>query len=445
MSYDQLVKNVLNQFKKAGTDAEVFLQTKDELSISVREGKLENWKQSGSKGMGIRVLDKGRLSFVDSTDFSKGSIDAMVDKALSLVKIASEDEHNVLPGPGGTRHEPAIYDPEVKKVPASRKTELAKDIERKALAFDPLITKPEGCSYLDVEGEVIVANTLGIFEKHKGTYCEIKVGVVAEKGESQQPGEYETASRFFSDLMGADEIARNAAYRAVAMVGGEPVETQKTSVIFDRITGERLLDGLADAVNGEQVELGRSFLKGRLNQSVASDLVSIVDDGIKDRAVGSRPADAEGVPTQRRAIVEKGVLKGFFYNARAASRGKTKSTGNAARWGYGATPGIGHHNFYMIAGRHTPEEIIRETNSGFLVLQTIGFGVNSVTGGFSVGAAGVWVKDGKPSGPVAKVTVASNMLAMLQGIDAVGNDLIMDRGTACPTFRTKEMTIGGTG
>jgi PmbA protein len=443
MRYEQVVKEVLGRFRKAGADAEVFLETRDELSIDVREGKLETLKQSASKGMGVRVLHKGRMSFVDSTDFSKGSIDSLVDKALSLAKVALEDEHNVFPTPQGERHEPAVYDPEVKKIPREEKMKMALDIEKKALAFDPLIERSEGCSYFDVEGEVIVANTLGVFEGHRGTYCQIRAGVVAEKGESRQPGEYETASRYFRDLMKVDEIARNLGYRAVSMVGGEKVKSQASPVVFDRVAGERLLNGLADALNGDDVALGRSFLVGRVGQKIAAESVTVIDDGIMDRGVASRPVDAEGVPTRKRTMVERGILKGYFYNARGASRAKSESTGNAFRWGYGATPGTGHHNFYMVRGTLTPEEIVKNTKSGLLVLQTIGFGVNSHSGGFSVGVSGVWIKDGKLAGPVVEVTVASDMLTMLQGVDAIGDDLIMDRGTACPTFRIREMTIGG--
>lgn len=220
--------------------------------------------------------------------------------------------------------------------------------------------------------------------------------------------------------------------------------TQTAPVIFDRIAGERLFSGVADALNGEQVALDRSFLKGKLSKRIASDLVTLIDDGLVDRGNASLPVDAEGVPTQRRTIVEKGVLKGYFYNARAAARMKGKSTGNAVRWGYNSLPGIGHHNFYLAPGELSPDDIVENTQRGLYVLQTIGFGVDSDTGGFSVGASGVWIEDGKRVKPVAKVTVASHMLDMLMGIDAVANDLIMDRRLTCPTFRIKEMTIGGT-
>jgi len=443
MRYEQLVKDVLGQCKKAGADAEVFLQTRDELSIDVREGKLETLKQSASKGMGVRVLQNGRMSFVDSTDFSKGSLDSLVEKALSLVKVALADEHNVFPRPQGKRHEPVIYDPELKKIPREQKLKLALDVEKRALAFDALIKRSEGCSYFEVEGEAIVANTLGIFEGHRGTYCQIRAGVVAEKGESRQPGEYETASRYFTDLMKADEIARNAGFRAAVMVGGEKVKSQLAPVVFDRVAGERLLNGLGDALNGEDVALGRSFLVDKVEEKIAADSVTVIDDGIMDRGVASRPVDAEGIPTRRRTMVDKGMLKGYLYNARGASRVKGESTGNASRWGYGTTPGTGRHNFYMVSGNLTPESIIESTKSGLLVLQPIGFGVNSHSGAFSIGVSGVWIKDGKLSGPVVQVTVASDMLTMLQGIDAIADDLIMDRGTVCPTFRIREMTIGG--
>jgi len=443
MDYEELVRDILRRFRKAGADAEVFLQSGDNLGIDVREGNLENLKQSGFKGVGVRVLYKKKMSFVDSTDFSKSSIDSLVDKGLSLAKIASEDEYNVLPMAEKPEAHPIIYDSDLKRISIEKKIELAKDVERGALSYDPLITKPEGCSYEDNDHRVIVANTLGIFENYTATYYRIEVGVVAEKGESQQPGEYETGSRFFSDLMNTEDIANNAGYRAVAMVGGEPVKTQRAAVIFDRLTGERLLSGIADALNGEQVALERSFLKGKVGQKVGSGLVTLIDDGTMDKGNASRPVDGEGVPTQKRTVIQEGILKGYFYNARAACRVKGKSTGNAARWGYGSRPGIGHHNFHMLPGKLSPDDIVKSTSKGLYVFQTIGFGVDAQSGGFSVGASGVWVENGKLVGPVARVTVASHMLQMLEGIDAVGNDMIWDRSTVCPTFRVEEMTIGG--
>ncbi|MFQ5905698.1 MAG: TldD/PmbA family protein [bacterium] len=443
MDYEELARDILSRFKKAGADAEVFVQVGDNLEIAVREGNLENLKQSGFKGVGVRVLFRKRMSFVDSTDFSKGSIDSLVDKGLSLAKIASEDEYNVLPMPEKPEAQPRIYDSEVKRISIEEKTELAKRIEGKALSYDPLITKSEGCSYEDSDQRVVVANTLGVFQSYFATYCHVELGVVAEKGESRQPGEYETGSRFFSDLMSIEDIADNAGRRAVAMVGGEPVKTQRAAVIFDRLTGERLLGGIADALNGEQVALERSFLRGKVGERIGSPLVTLIDDGIMDKGNGSRPVDGEGVPTQKRTLVEQGILKGYFYNARAASRTKGRSTGNGSRRGYGSVPGIGHHNFYMVPGRLSPDDIVKGTSRGLYVLQAIGFGVDAESGGFSVGASGVWIENGRPAGPVAKVTAASRMPQMLQGIDAIGNDLIMDRSTVCPTFRIKEMTIGG--
>lgn len=444
MGYEELVRDILRRFRKTGADAEVFLEAGDQLDIRVRDGNLENLKQSGFKGMGVRVIYRKRMSFVDSTDFSKGSVDSLVDKGLSLARMASEDEFNVFPPPEKPTHRPDIYDSEVKKTPLERKIELAKQVERRALSYDPLITKPEGCAYRESDRQVIVANTLGVFETYMATRCRIEVGVVAEKGESQQPGEYETASRFFSDLMSAEDIAANAARRAVTMVGGAPVQTQTAPVIFDRIAGERLLDGIANALDGEQVALERSFLRGRVGQQIGSELVTLVDDGIMDRGNASLPLDAEGVPTQKRTVVERGILKGYFYNARAASRVNGTSTGNAARWSYNGLPGIGHHNFYLLPGKLSPNEIIKTTDKGLYVLQTIGFGIDAQSGGFSVGASGVWIEGGKPVKPVAKVTIASHMSHMLTGIDAVADDLIMDRSLTCPTFRLKEMTIGGT-
>jgi PmbA protein len=443
MEYEELVKEILGKFKKAHSDAEVFLQTGEQLNIDVREGKVENLKQAGSKGLGIRVLRNKKMSFVDSTDFSKGSVDALIDEALTLAGMASEDEFNVLVQSAKATHSPAIYDPEIEKIPIEKKIELLVEMEKKGLSYDSLITKSGGCAYSNSWNARVVGNTLGTFASYRESYFFMKASVVAEKGASQQPGEYETSSRFFSGLMDADRAAANAGYRAAVMVGGEPVKTQRAPVIFDRLTGERLLDGVASALNGEQVELQRSFLAGKLGQKIGSPLVTITDDGIMEKGNASAPVDGEGVPTQKRVVIKEGVLKGYMYNTRAAFRVKTSSTGNGVRWGYGDLPGIGAHNFYLAPGGLTAEEIVKGTDKGLYVLQTIGFGVDSESGGFSIGASGVWVEGGKIVAPVARVTVASSMLEMLGGIDAVAGDLVLDRGMSCPTFRIKEMMIGG--
>ena len=221
------------------------------------------------------------------------------------------------------------------------------------------------------------------------------------------------------------------------------IGTQKASVIFDTSVAGSLLGGVLGAINGERVIQGASFLKNSMNQQFASELLTIIDDGTRPRGLGSSPFDGEGVPTQKRVLVEKGVLKSFIYNTIAAKRAGVKSTGNASRGGFNSLPGIGNHNLYLEAGKHTPEEIIKNTKKGILLTGVTGYGINPVNGNFSGGASGLWIENGEIVHPVKGLTIAGSAGDILMAIDMMGNDLDMNKSFAAPTLRIAEMQIGG--
>ncbi len=225
------------------------------------------------------------------------------------------------------------------------------------------------------------------------------------------------------------------------------VKTQKAAVIFDPDVAYGLLGGILGAVNGEQVLQGASFLGSKLNQKIGSELITVIDDGTRPKGVSSAPFDGEGVPTQKRMIIDRGVLKGFMYNTIVARRAGVKSTGNASRAGFTSLPDIGPNNFYMAAGNSTVEEIIKTTKAGLLLKEVTGYGINPVNGNFSGGASGFWIEDGKVAFPVKGLTIAGTADEMLNGIDMVANDLDLDRAPyfrmTAPTFRIKLLQIGG--
>ncbi len=171
--------------------------------------------------------------------------------------------------------------------------------------------------------------------------------------------------------------------------------------------------------------------------------MTLIDDGIRAKGLGSKPFDGEGVATQKRIIVDKGILQGFMYNTIVARRAGVKSTGNAAREGFSSLPGIGPHNFYVAAGQAKPEDIIKATKTGLLVKEVTGYGINPVNGHFSGGASGFWIENGQITFPVKGLTIAGSAEEILFGIDMVAMDLDLNRTIAAPTFRVKALQIGG--
>ncbi|MFB3852629.1 MAG: TldD/PmbA family protein [Vicinamibacterales bacterium] len=443
MDYKQLADDLVRSCVRKGADAaEVYLQIARNLSIEVRNGNLETVEEAASQGVGFRVFVKGRMAFSNSNDLRQASLDSAMARAIEFAGITTADESNVLPADKAVTTVEGLYDESIAKVPMDRKIEMARELEKLAMK-DPRITKSAGAGYSESEGEIFISNSNGISKSYKSSSCSLGVSVVAEKGDQKSSGGESCRRRFFADLASAEEIAAKAAARAIDMLDPRMVKTQRAAVIFDPDVASAVLGGILAAIDGERVLQGASFLGTRLNQKIASDLVTLIDDGTRPKGLSSRPFDGEGVPTARRVIVDKGVLKGFMYNVIVAKRAGVESTGNASRGGFSSLPGIGPHGFYMEAGTAAPEDIIEATRLGLLLKNVTGYGINPVSGDFSGGASGHWIENGRIAFPVKGLTIAARATDMLDGIDMVASNLDLNRSTTAPTFRIKEMQIGG--
>jgi PmbA protein len=335
-----------------------------------------------------------------------------------------------------------LYDPKIAQVPMDEKIDLAKRAEALAMK-DPRITKSDGARYQEADGETVIANSNGLLKGYRSGGCGYGVSVVAEKGDQKSSGAESCSRRFYADLKPAEEIAAKAVKDAAEALDPRPVKTQQAAVIFTPDVARALIGGILAAVNGERVLQGASFLAKKMGQKIASELLTIVDDGTREKGLASEPFDGEGVPTQRRALVERGVLAGFMYNTIVAKRAGVKSTGNASRGGFTGLPGIGPHNVIMAAGPAKPEDIIRATKTGLLLQEVTGYGINPVNGHFSGGAGGFWIEEGKIAFPVKGLTIAGTAGDILNGIDMVADDVDLDRTMAAPTFRVRLLQIGG--
>ncbi len=429
--------------RSGATEAEVFVQSGERVHVHVSRGRMENLTRAGSKGVGLRVLVGGRLAFLSSSDFTEKLLDGLVEETVALASQASPEPHNGLPDPLPAADVEGIYDPDLAGIPLEEKIELAGTLDRHVFETEPRIRNTEGAIYSDGTVENLIANSKGLLRSWKESFVSIVVSPVAEKGELKQVAHGWSSARRFRDLRPPREVAAEACRRANLLLGGESVATQKIPVVMDSRAGTGLLEGLAEAVNGENVYRGRSFLSEKMDRRIGSELLNVVDDGTMAGGMASSPVDGEGVPTSRKAVVESGVLRTFLYDTYTARKAKASSTGNAARDSYASRPMIGSLNFYLEPGDKTLEELIGEVDRGFYVLRTMGGGANAVTGDFSAGAAGVWIQDGKLTYPVAKVTIAASLFEMFEGIEAVANDLVLDSGVSAPSYRIRSMTVSG--
>ncbi|UCG27015.1 MAG: TldD/PmbA family protein [Bacteroidales bacterium] len=445
MDYKIIAENLVSNCLKKGADAaEIYIESNRELSIELRNGDIETVQEATSHGAGFRVFVEGKMAFSHCNDFSDEALDDAISRAVDFAGNTTPDENNVLPEDELITEVEGLYDPEIAEISMDKKIELAKKVESLAME-DVRITKSSGAGFSEGESEIIIGNSNGLLKNYRSTYCSFGVGVVAEKEDQKSSGYEYCSRRFFSDLKPPEEVAIKAAKDAYEMLDPRMVKTQKAAVVFDPDVARSILGGIIGALNGERVLQGASFLADKLEEKFASELMTLIDDGTRSRGLGSKPFDGEGVPTQRRVLVDAGVLKGFLYNTAVGKRAGIKSTGNASRGGFTSLPGIGFHNLFMAAGASKKEEIIESTSNGLLLKGVTGYGINSVNGNFSGGASGFWIENGKISFPVKGLTIAGSAFDILNAIDMVADDLDLNLRFTAPTFRISEMQIGGEG
>ena len=443
MNYHDLAAMLVGRGRRLGAnEIEVFVQTSRNLSIRVRNGDIETIQEADAGGVGIRVLVDGSMGFSHCNDFSDSSLTDTLSRAIAFAKLTTPDEHNALPEDAPHKDVDGLYDPSIAKVPMEKKIDMALELESLAMK-DERITHSSGAGFGEGETEIIIANSRGMLKSYKSSACSVSVSVVAEKGDQRHTGWESCARRYFEDLESLEKIGSSAAQKAWEMLDPKMVTTQRASVIFSPDVARSLMGGIIAAINGERVLQGASFLQEKMDQRFASQLLTIIDDGLKPRGLGSKLFDGEGVPVAKRTLVENGVLRGFLYNTQVARRAGTESTGNASRGGFTSLPGIGTHNLYLKAGNHTPEAIIANTQRGLLLKGVTGYGINPVNGNYSGGASGFWIENGQIVHPVQGLTIAGSADDILNNIDMMGKDLDMNRSFAAPTFRIREMQIGG--
>jgi PmbA protein len=443
MNYSSLAEKLVSKALKDGADAaEIYISAGRNLSVNILNNEIETIEEADSAGAGIRVIVGGAIGFSYSNSLDIKALEETVEMAVKFARLTTPDENNVLPDNAGMTAVEDLFDPGIENVALEKKIAMAIELEKLAMS-DKRITKSSGSFYGESIDEIFISSSAGFTKSYKASGCALGVNVVAEKGDQKKTGGEYASRRFFSDLPALDNIAGIASEKAWEMLDSRIVRTQKAAVIFDPDVAGSLLSGVIAALNGERVLQGASFLARSMGRQFASPLLTIIDDGTRARSLGTSPFDAEGVPTQKRAIVENGVVNGFLYNTIAARRAGTVSTGNASRNGYSSLPGIGTHHLSLAAGTLSRSEIISSTDRGLLLNGVTGYGIDSVNGNFSGGASGFWIEKGEILYPVEGLTIAGSADTILNGIDMMGNDIDMNRSFAAPTFRVAEMQIGG--
>lgn len=408
--------------KKGAHLAEVYQKASRLLSVEVRSGEVEAVETAVGHGYGLRVVKDGRLGFSYSNSLE--DLERVARTALETADFTERDEFLVLPGPAKPQS-PAVHDPEVEGIQEDDAVRKAKLIEQTARDEDQRIRKVRKASASFSSSETLVMNSQGVDYGYSSTFCSAHLTAVAEEGGDSQMGWGYQGGRFVSDV-DFELAGREAARRALHMLGAERLTARKAPVVLDSVVATEFLSVLASMLSSEAVQKGKSLLRGRMGQRVVSGMIDIVDDGLLPHGPGTRHIDDEGVPTATHVLVQEGVLRGYMYNTRNARKDGVASTGNAVRAGYSSVPSVGPMNLYIDSRseKMTLEEMLDSSEGALYVLEAMGMHTaNPISGEFSLGVSGLWVEGGKARYPVKEAVVSGNMLDFFSKVQAVGTDL----------------------
>jgi len=444
----ELAQKVVKMAQRSGaSEAECYAIEREEFEVEVRLGKVENLKQARRRALSLRVIVGKKVAINYTSDLSEKALATFARDAVAMARYMERDELVSLPDPSlYPKRIPdlSLYDPNIAELPPAKKIELAKRCEEAALSYDKRIVNSEGGSCSTSIGTVYLVNSAGFSGSYRGSVISISAAPVAEEKGKKQVDYWFSAVRDLSLLEKPEVVGRTAGERVVRKLNPRKVATKHVPVIFDPLMAADFLSAIFSAVSGSSVYQHASFLADQLGKKVAASSITVIDDPLIPKGLGSIPFDGEGVATYKKKVFDKGVLETFLHNTYTAKKLKAKTTGNATR-GLTSPPGVGYTNFYLEAGDADPKEMIKSVKEGLYLTSMFGFGANPVTGDFSRGAAGIWIVNGELAYPVEEITVAGNMKNMLKEVEAVGSDLKLTRDIAAPSLKFAKLTVAGSG
>jgi PmbA protein len=437
-----LLADLLKWAKAAGADsADALYVNGESISVAQRMGKREKLESSEGRDLGLRVFVGQRQAFVSSTDFAPAALRTLATRAVDMARAVPEDPVcGIAPEELLAQSWPDLDLADKSRPSARALLAMAADAEDAARAVKG-VTNSEGAEASWGRTSVMLAASNGFSGGYRRSGYSLSCAVLGGEGTGMER-DYEWSSAVhLEDLMAARTVGRNAGKFVVRRLNPRKAKSARVPVVYDRRVSGGLIGHLAGAINGRAVARGTSFLKDKMGEKIFADGIRILDNPHRKRGLGSRPFDAEGLPTKRYAVIDDGRLTTWLLDLAAARQLKLKPTGHAAR-GTSGPPSPTTSNFYLEKGKLSLDELLGDIKSGLYITDMIGFGVNGVTGDYSRGASGFWIENGKLAWPVSGITVAGNLKDMFLNMTPA-NDLQFKSSTNAPTVRIEGMTVAG--
>lgn len=428
-----------------GEQVEVTIGEGRRTTVRVHGGEVESFTSATSHGVGIRVIRDHREGFAHAGSIDPEVLDETLAEARDNATFATPDEHVGLVEPDGV---PAVeidhWREELLGYADTDKIDRALALERRVLDGDPRVRSVRTAVWSDGASRVALASSAGLALATRGTSCSLSVSAIAGRGDDTSTGGGVDAARAPGDL-DDDAVVADAVHRATELLGGRPVPSQRLTLLVEPRLAATLLGIVAGTLTGDAVLKGRSPFADRLGDTVAAEVLHLVDDPTDRRSLGADSHDGEGLATRRNPLIEDGVLAGFLYDGTTGRRAGRASTASAVRGSRGL-PSPGVQVLVLSPGTRSAEDLLAGIDVGFAVRSFNGLhsGVNPISGDFSVGAEGRMIRGGALAEAVREVTIAGSLQRMLLDLREVGADLEwLPSGAGMASLVIDDVALGG--
>jgi PmbA protein len=429
-----------------GFEYELYLLRRKKINISTENGNFEKVTTAEDYGLGIRLLKDKKIGFSYTTQLEEGALKKLLEELKEITLLSPSDEANGFCERKEESNVNSPYDGKAVNIPLDEKIEFVINFERELLeGGKPYAVGTRETSFHDTVYEVEFLNSYGVEFTYSGTNYTLITSLLArsESGDTNIGWGYKSSQ--YLDSLGLEELKEDLYLKVIQTLDPKPFETKKLPVVFYRESFASLLETFSDIFLGDNAVRKKTALLDKVGEHIASELITIVDDGTLTDGTMTHPYDDEGVPQKRKVVVDKGTFNGFLHSLYTARKMNEIPTGNGFRSGFSSLPRSGISNFYLEPLVGTLEGLINSESEIVVIVDLMGLHTaDPISGNFSLGASGLYYKNGKRVQSVRGLTVAGNFFELLKNTVAVGGDLSFYGNVGTPSVLVKNITLGGT-
>ena len=421
MDFNAFKKAVIAQCEKLGIqEYELYYQSGASTSVEVFQHEINEFSSSEDGGLCFRCIVDGKIGYASTQQLSEAEAEKVVAAAMDNASVL-ETEDPIFLGEGGQVYEP-LPERDYDLPTTEEMISTVLKVQDKLYAADPAVIDGSQSQVLSESSQVCIYNSKGLDLHYENKLSGMLAVAVVSNGQ-EMANDYQIKLGKL-DTIDSEALTKKAAASALRKLGGDPAPTGQYPVIFDSEAMSDLLATFSGIFSSEAAQKGLSKLADAEGTVIASPMVTLIDDPFHPENPMPMNFDAEGSPTHRKAVIEKGRLNTLLYDLKTAHKAGKQTTGNASKAGYDASLSIRPFSMVLEGGEKTEEELLKEAGNGVYInsLNGLHAGADPITGDFSLQSAGFLIENGKKTKAVKSFTVAGNFYQMLKDIQDVADN-----------------------